>query len=118
MNLSLSETPSGEAHIAHVQMPLINAHVEVSSEARGLNFDLSIHLHPYIVYVSTSSDSSGESVHMHRLAELSLFADMISTKILCNGPCYNIHCNDKKRIIIFTRNILKKWSEQSKQNLW
>ena len=55
-----------------------------------------------------SGDSSGMSVHMGRLAELSLFAVMISTKILCNGPCYNINCNDKKRIIIVTLNIQKK----------
>ena len=36
----------------HAQMPLINTHADVSSEARGLNFSLSFHLHPYNVYAS------------------------------------------------------------------
>ena len=33
---------------------------DVSSAARGINFDLSLHLHPYFVYVS--SGGSGEYV--------------------------------------------------------
>ena len=57
-------------------MPLIKAHAEVSSEARGLNFCLSLHLHPYFMYAS--SEGSGGSAHM--------LPDAISTKVLCTGP--------------------------------
>ena len=52
--------------IAYAQMYLINAHSDVSSKVRGLSFVLSHHLHRYFVYAS--SEGSGESVHMHRLA--------------------------------------------------
>ena len=38
--------------IAYVEMPLIKAHADAFSGARGLIFGLS-HLHPYFVYVST-----------------------------------------------------------------
>ena len=34
-------------HTAYEQMPLINIHAEVSSEARGINFGWSCHLHPH-----------------------------------------------------------------------
>ena len=41
--------------------------------AKGLNFDLNLHLHPYFVYAS---------IHMRRLApKLSLLADAFSTEI-------------------------------------
>ena len=43
---------------AHI-LPLINAHVDVFSKARGLNVGLSLHLHPCLVYAS--SKGSGES---------------------------------------------------------
>ena len=52
--------------IAYAQMYLINAHSDVSNKAKGLSFVLSHHLQPYFVYAS--SEGSGESVHMHRLA--------------------------------------------------
>ena len=58
---------SGPMLIAYVQMPLINAHAVVSSGARGLNFGLSLHLHPYFVYAS--SKGSGKSAHKGRLTE-------------------------------------------------
>ena len=57
-------------------MPLIKAHAEVSSEARGLNFCQSLHLHPYFMYASSAG--SGGSAHMP--------VDAISTNILCTGP--------------------------------
>ena len=41
------------------QKPPLNAHSDVSSRARGLNFGLSLHLHPYFVYAS--SEDSGET---------------------------------------------------------
>ena len=47
-------------------MPLINANDNVSSEGRGLKFGLNLHLHPYFVCVS--SEGSGKSTHMCRLA--------------------------------------------------
>ena len=51
--------------VAYGQMPLIYAHAGTSTKARGINFGLSLHLHPYIVY--TSGKGSGESAHTLRL---------------------------------------------------
>ena len=50
----------------YAQMLLINTHDDMISYPRGLNFILSLHLHPYFVYVSRKG--SGESDHMCRLA--------------------------------------------------
>ena len=47
--------------IAYAQEPPLNAHAEVSSSARCLNFGLGLHLYPYFMYAS--SEGSGESVH-------------------------------------------------------
>ena len=44
---------------AYTQMPLIYVHAGTSTKARVINSGLSLHLHPYIVYVS--SKGSGES---------------------------------------------------------
>ena len=52
--------------IASVQMPLTNAHADVSSEARGLNFGLRLYPDPYLVYAR--SECSSLSAHMRRLA--------------------------------------------------
>ena len=38
--------------ITYAQTPQINAHAGLFSEASSLNFGLSLHLHPYFVYVS------------------------------------------------------------------
>ena len=38
---------------------------DISSKGRGLNFGLSLHLHPYFVYAS--SKGSGESAYKSRL---------------------------------------------------
>ena len=46
--------------------PVINTHAGVSNGARSLQFGLSLHLHPFFVYAS--SEDSGESAHMRRLA--------------------------------------------------
>ena len=51
---------------SYAQKPPLNAHPDVSSRTRGLNVYLSPCLCPYLVY--TSSEGSGESVHMRRLA--------------------------------------------------
>ena len=48
--------------IAYAQMPIINDHVDVSSEARCLTFGLSLHLHPHFLYAS--SEGSGESARL------------------------------------------------------
>ena len=52
--------------IAYAQKPSLNAHADISSGARGLNFGLSLHLLTNFVY--SSSEGSGESVHLQRLA--------------------------------------------------
>ena len=52
--------------ITYAQMPLINAHAEVSSKFRGQKYGLSFHLQRYFVY--ESSEDSSESAHMRRLA--------------------------------------------------
>ena len=52
--------------VVYAQMPVINVHVDVSSEARGLIISLSLHPDQYFMY--SSSDYSGESAHMRRLA--------------------------------------------------
>ena len=48
--------------MAYTQMPPLNAHADLPSEVRCLNFGLSLYLHPCIVY--SSSDDFGVSVHM------------------------------------------------------
>ena len=52
-------------HIAVAQIPIINAHSDVSSVATGLNIGLNPHQHPYIVYAN--SKGSGGSAHLRRL---------------------------------------------------
>ena len=44
--------------IVYAQMPLINAHADVSNGERGLDFGLSLHLHPFFVYVSSKALTS------------------------------------------------------------
>ena len=46
----------------------LNAHAGVSSEVGGLNGGLSFYLHPHFVYAS--SEDSGESANMRRLARI------------------------------------------------
>ena len=53
------------APFAHAQNPLFKADVHVPGGARGLNFDMSLHLQPYLVYAS--SEGVCVSVHWHRL---------------------------------------------------
>ena len=57
--------------IVYAQKPLINDHDDVSSDARSLQFGLSLHLHLYFLYAS--SEGSGESA-------------FISIDISCTGP--------------------------------
>ena len=57
--------PGVSLRIAYALIPLINANIDISSEARGPKFGMSLHLHPYFVY--TSGEGSGESAHMRRL---------------------------------------------------
>ena len=53
--------------IAYAQKPPLNVHANISSRAtcRDLIFDLTHHLHPYIVHAS--SEGSGESMHLYML---------------------------------------------------
>ena len=55
--------------ITYAQMFLIYAHAAVSSEDRGGLFDLNVHLHLYLVYVS--SEGSGEYVPQYAHTHLS-----------------------------------------------
>ena len=60
-----------EAHeslvlIAFAQKPPLNAHADLHTVARGLNFGLTLHLHQNFVYAS--SEGSGESARLCRLA--------------------------------------------------
>ena len=70
--------------IAYAQMPLINAHAEVSSKARDIHFVLSLHLQPYFVYAI--SEGSGESAHMCRL----ICADSPEPLLLTDMICFEI----------------------------
>ena len=56
--------------IAYAQMPLINAHTDASSRARGQNFDQSPHPYPYFVYAKR--EGSGESALMRLRIRCSL----------------------------------------------
>ena len=44
--------------------PPLNAHAVVSSGARGLNFGLSIHPHPYFVYASNEGSGKPAQVNV------------------------------------------------------
>ena len=52
--------------IAYAQISTINMHADVSSRARGLSFDTSLHLYSYFVYAS--SEDSGVSALLRRHA--------------------------------------------------
>ena len=47
--------------VAYTQMPLINTHADISSNARDQNVGLRLHLHPYFVYAS--GECLGKSAH-------------------------------------------------------
>ena len=53
----------------------------MSSWARGLNFVLSLDLHPYLMY--TSSDGSGEFAHMHSCADWQETSLLDSAAVIC-----------------------------------
>ena len=67
-------------HILYAQKSPSNAHAHISIWASGLNFGLTLHLHPY--NVNRSSKGSGKCVYM---SEPSLLENAICTKILCAG---------------------------------
>ena len=77
------------ALIAYTQKPPINAHVDISSRARGLNFGLSLHLHPYFVFAISEGCGEGADLPKHWLLNIA-----ISTKISYAGPytflCYSL----------------------------
>ena len=64
--------------VAYAQMPLINAHTNISSEARGLNFDLILilsnfefdHVHPYLglnARKPVNNKAADQHAHPHSL---------------------------------------------------
>ena len=69
--------------ITYAQIPLTNAHVDVSRGAKYPIFGPSLYLHSYFVYVSRGG--SGDS------SEPSLLADAISTKFSCTDPYGHVH---------------------------
>ena len=56
-----------DVFIEYAQMPL-KVIADISSWTRGLNFGLSLYIHPYCVYKYASAECSGESVYLHGLA--------------------------------------------------
>ena len=52
-------------HIAHAKSHPLNMYVKLYSEARDLDFSLSLHLHPYFVFACRIG--TGKAAHMHRL---------------------------------------------------
>ena len=56
----------GNPVISYAEKLPLNDHVDLSSRARGVNFGLNLHLHPY--YVIAGSYGSGQSAQVHRLA--------------------------------------------------
>ena len=50
--------------IANTLKPSLKVHSDVSSKARGLHFDRSLHLHPIFVYVSISEENIINSCYM------------------------------------------------------
>ena len=78
-NNTCSKVRYGPAHDLQIlaecgQIPLIDAHVDVFSGARCLNFGLRFHLHPCSVCVSSKGS-----------LEPSLLTDSISTELLSTG---------------------------------
>ena len=60
----------------------LNNHAGLSSEARGLNCGLSLHLHPYFVYVQAVKALA--NLHIFAgFSEPSWLENVISTKISC-----------------------------------
>ena len=78
------------------ELPL-NAHADVFSGARGLNFGMSLHLNPYFGYASI--EGSGEAAHLRRFAcafsrkggkyqhlmSLLIFLDTVNSEIFVRG---------------------------------
>ena len=55
----------GHAHF--LQKPHLNAHADIPSGNRNLNFGLSLHLHPNSVYASRDAKGSGQSMQVYML---------------------------------------------------
>ena len=53
-------------HLSHAQLTHLNAHADISSRTRCLNFGMCLQIHPTIVYIS--SEGSGEFSHLRSLA--------------------------------------------------
>ena len=65
--LSLTEGCTGSSESIHVKMPHCwKSHVVAQMWARGLNFDLGLHRHRFVV--CACSKGSGEPAHLHVLA--------------------------------------------------
>ena len=71
------------------QKPPINGYADIFIKARDVNFDQSLHLHPY--FLSREGSDKSQLEHMLALPEPSLLKNMISTKILCADSYYFYH---------------------------
>ena len=61
-------------YVSYMRIPLTNAHADVSSKARCIDFGLSLHLNPYFEYLRNKGSD-----------ECALLADAKSTKLLITG---------------------------------
>ena len=68
---------------AHAHQTPLNAHADISTVARGLNFGMSLHLHIYFMHAI--NEGSGEPVQLHISPEPSLFENAIITLFSCAG---------------------------------
>ena len=89
--LSILEWLLKTGFTVYAQKPPTNDHTDLSNEARGRNFCLSLYLHPYFVYMS--SKCFGKSVHVCRL--IWALADCRCYKHQ-NLMCWFIICNITK----------------------
>ena len=62
-------------------MPPLNIHADVTSGAKGLDFTLSLHPHPYIV--RANSEGSGESAHVRRLDRAFVAGQRVKYHLMC-----------------------------------
>ena len=69
--------------IAYAQMPVIKAHVDVSSKAGGVNFGLS----PYLYYNFISCMRAGKALVSLRMGADSLMPSLLSDVIRYESSC-------------------------------
>ena len=74
------------------RLPIIIAHVDISSRVKDLKFGLTSSTFIILKFVYESSKFPGEGVHISICADstkLSLIDNKKDTKILCDGPYHS-----------------------------